>query len=291
VSSDLRGLVAFVRERETIRLKRHLGELAPWTDDPILAKYRFCNVRRGDDRVSQWLLKKYYPRFDPRGDLWFAAAVARLINWPPTLAWLMERSVTCDMVDAYDAHDFSRELEKYHHENPGKTYTGAYMLYAGGRQARFKGMAKADFIAHHLLAGLTVSRDIIRLAVSSRSVEATVTALQHSFGISSFMAGQVAADLTYLPLQLGQARDLYTWAPRGPGSLRGLNRLHGRPLNNQWDQDHFNDALKKVNWAIGPGLGLTLHDVQNVLCEWDKYERVRLGQGVPRSQYRPETAY
>jgi hypothetical protein len=36
---------------------------------------------------------------------------------------------------------------------------------------------------------------------------------------------------------------------------------------------------------------LTLMDIQNCLCEFDKYERVRLGEGRPRSYYKPETAY
>ena len=32
---------------------------------------------------------------------------------------------------------------------------------------------------------------------------------------------------------------------------------------------------------------LTAHDVQFCLCEFDKYERVRLGEGRPRALYKP----
>jgi hypothetical protein len=43
---------------------------------------------------------------------------------------------------------------------------------------------------------------------------------------------------------------------------------------------------------LGPDYeNLTLMDTQNQLCEADKYERVRLGQGRPRSLYKPEGAY
>ena len=36
---------------------------------------------------------------------------------------------------------------------------------------------------------------------------------------------------------------------------------------------------------------LTLHDVQNVMCEFDKYVRVMNNEGKPRQLYRPEGAF
>jgi hypothetical protein len=30
-----------------------------------------------------------------------------------------------------------------------------------------------------------------------------------------------------------------------------------------------------------------MRDIEHCLCEFDKYERVRLGQGKPRAQYKP----
>jgi hypothetical protein len=35
---------------------------------------------------------------------------------------------------------------------------------------------------------------------------------------------------------------------------------------------------------------LELHDIQFQLCEYDKYERVRLGQGRPKARYEPPSA-
>ncbi len=32
---------------------------------------------------------------------------------------------------------------------------------------------------------------------------------------------------------------------------------------------------------------LELRDIEHSLCEFDKYERVRLGEGRPRSMYKP----
>lgn len=50
----------FAAERHRIYEKRLRGEPRPWTDDPILAQYKFTNVFRAADRVSQYLIKVIY---------------------------------------------------------------------------------------------------------------------------------------------------------------------------------------------------------------------------------------
>jgi hypothetical protein len=302
----------FVKSREAIRLKKEAGTPAPWTDDEILQLYRFCNVHRRDDRVTRWLLQNYYivnagNSGSENVDTWFWAAVARLINWPPTLQQLMMlQGVIPYQVDKYDPKRFAETLEKIHQKNPAKTYTGAYMLYAGGRAANNR-QIKSSFIANHLLANLVEKKDSIRAAIKANSVRATVEALRQAHGTSTFMAGQIAADLTYLP-ELKEAHDLYSYAPQGPGSLRGLNRLTGKigkefvrkrkpagkGLDRPWEQEAWDKELMKLNEKIKTEAGisdLTLHDVQNCLCEFDKYARTVNGEGRPRSFYKPETAF
>jgi hypothetical protein len=108
------------------------------------------------------------------------------------------------------------------------------------------------------------------------------------------MAGQVVADLTYTPLLRG-AYDLLTWAPQGPGSRRGFNRLLGRPLKAKIPEAEWSERLQgwreQVAEATELGDSLNLMDLQNCLCETDKYLRVKNGEGRPRSRYKPETAY
>jgi hypothetical protein len=284
-------LLRFVNERENIRIRKASGRPGPWTTDPVLAKYRFCNIRRRDDRVSQWLLRNYYPRCNPLKDIWLAAAVARVINWPPTLDAFAEADLTFDDADSFDAEGFKHVISLLKADGE-KVYTGAYMIYPGKPDEALKN--KEEFIASKVIGGLLANRESIRQAILSNSVENTVEALSSSFGTQTFMAGQIAADLTYIPGQLQHARDLYTYAPRGPGSQRGLNRLYGLPLGHTWTSKNFCEALIEINRLIADQLGyddLTLHDVQNVMCEADKLFRVINGEGKPRSQYRPEKAY
>ncbi len=66
---DLKPLLYFVHEREFIRLKKIAGSEPPYTDDPILGTYRFCNVRRADDRVSRWLTQNVLIEANIKSDL------------------------------------------------------------------------------------------------------------------------------------------------------------------------------------------------------------------------------
>ncbi|MES2850551.1 MAG: nucleotide kinase domain-containing protein [Bacteroidota bacterium] len=47
----------FAAERQSIYMKRLRGEKLPWTNDAILSKYKFTNVYRITDRVSQYLVR------------------------------------------------------------------------------------------------------------------------------------------------------------------------------------------------------------------------------------------
>ena len=49
----LKRLAYFVVERDEIRQKKEAGVEAPWTEDEILATYRFCNIRRKQDRTCR----------------------------------------------------------------------------------------------------------------------------------------------------------------------------------------------------------------------------------------------
>ena len=115
----------------------------------------------------------------------------------------------------------------------------------------------------------------------------------HGMG-GGFMPAQIVADLKYVE-PLRSASDWATFAASGPGSRRGLNRVLGRPVDAKWSEGDWRRALGKLHEAIVPELeriGLSdLHaqDLQNCLCETDKYLRVKLGEGKPRRRFRPSS--
>lgn len=292
---NLEPVLHFVREREAIRHKRLAGEAAPWTDDPILQRYRFCNVRREHDRVSQWLIRNVLVPPIPPETQWrsldrflLLATLCRWVNWPPTIELLLEHFMTINPPDfevighKIDARTASGE----------KAWTGAYMVRAKPGYGRGKGhFIAVDVIKNCLMPALPS----IREALQTGSRQATWAAFTQVSNFGSFTSGQIVADLGYTAL-LRDAPDTFTWAPQGPGSVRGLNRVLGRPLKSRFKDEEFCIYLQEIRSAIISELGpaydsLTLHDVQNVMCEYSKYAKALLGEGRPRATYKPETVF
>src|SRR5437870_3912616 len=83
----------FAAERQRVFLRRADGAPAPWTNDPILREYKFCNSYRASDRASQFLIRDviYSGEFAP-DDLLMRVVLFRLFSRPET--WLaLEREL------------------------------------------------------------------------------------------------------------------------------------------------------------------------------------------------------
>jgi hypothetical protein len=170
-----------------------------------------------------------------------------------------------------------------------KQLTGAYMVRA---DAVVEG-SKAAYLAHYVLQPMWDERKALRPRPLD-TLDGFHKRLMGYRDMGSFMAAQVVADIKYDhngPLHF--ASDWATWAASGPGSRRGLARLAGRKLNYPWKESEwravFSDLLVEITPMIdAAGLPpVTGQDLQNCLCEYDKKERVRLGEGSPRSKYQP----
>jgi hypothetical protein len=270
-------LFEFVQERHNIYVHRLAKRPKPWTTDPILQQWRFCNVYRERDKVTRWIATHWREPHSDDPDLCFAMAVARLVNWPDTLAevgypvpWDPERFVTV-------LEDRQRRGEK--------VFTGAYMIHA---DRHFDG-SKAAYLAAKVFGPLWEGRDALRPRLCGTLAQAHAALMRYD-GMGSFMAAQVIADVKYVE-PLRSAPDWWTWAASGPGSLRGLNRVLGRPKDAPWAEPEWLRRLQALHREINPLVAtakmpeLHAQDLQNCLCEWDKYERVRLGEGKPRSKY------
>lgn len=284
----LKKFVYWINERESIRLSKTIGRPAPWTEDQFLQQYRFCNVHRVDDRVSQWLLKNVYEPYRAHELLWFMAACARWVNWPPAIQELMDQGAWPTMW--FDADRFGAVIDE-RVARGDKAWTGAYMIHS----LSHPDIGKGTWIAAKALQPLYDRRIEFShfFKQERRTVEAGVGKIAGSFNHGTFMAGQIVADWTYTKL-MQSAPDLYTWAPIGPGSKRGMNRLHDRALEGSLSQEQFTDELQELMSLVVDmtkiGISMTAHDFQNCLCEFDKYLRLEQG-GQVRSKYQPETRF
>lgn len=275
VPSEVDILCYWISEREAVRLKRLKGLPPPWTKDGLIGEYRWCNVRRMDDKVSIWLLNwhRQHPEFNFR-DRIVASVAGRLINWPDTLQ---------DMPYPipYDERKWTKGLEK-RDASGRKVFTGAYIINGA------LGGPKILQVTQKILAPLWEQR---RTAPKNpERMEDVWRWLNGKPGIGSFMAGQAVADLRHVHHELPWT-DRMTWAPQGPGSKRGINRLLGRPTKAAMPHAEWLDALRRAMGAVQARLPhiaerLELMDIQNCMCEYDKYRRLTLGEGSVRSRYR-----
>lgn len=275
--------VAFIVERHSIYMRRQGGHPKPWTEDPILQSFRFCNVYRELDTVTLWISNEWRFRYRKDEDLWFAMVVARLVNWPDTLAELMPAVFTLDTKKVqWDEGKFIRAMHRRRKQGE-KVFTGAYIVSTNGVATD-----KADYIGKKVLTKMWRKREELRPREGD-TLEAFHTRLTSFMGMGSFIAGQVVADIKYAE-PLARASDWHTWAAKGPGSSRGLNRVCGNERDERWKPAHWLQVLQELQEVVNPMLPLQwekLHaqDLQNCLCEFDKYMRVTLGEGRPRSRY------
>jgi hypothetical protein len=277
-------LLYFIRERESVRRKKELGLPRPWTDDEILDTYRFCNVRRMDDRVSRWLLSSFYVKNHP--NVVAAAALARHFNLPSCLEHLRPLVFRDGPPDWNAVKSTARRLK-----TEGWTiFNGAYMVRGIGTSD------KTEMVVDRVCRPLHENPPVI----DGSSMESAVAVLLPYWGFSTFMAGQVAADLRWVVT--GRWADRNTWAPVGPGSARGLARLlYGddwvsaargyvaRPEDWLFD---FRPLVKTLRERLPTELTKRLEamDFQNVCCEFDKYTRALTGEGRPKQLYRGAAA-
>lgn len=267
-------LVYWLIERETIRAKKESGQQKPWTEDPILRKFRFCNYRRELDAVTRWVHENWLVPNATDPDVWFAMVVARFFNLPSSLndlgypvPWNPEhcREVMLDRA--------ARGL---------KNYNAAYMI-------RSTSGSKTEHLIKDVFTPLWQSRELLR-PKRGDTLTSYHFVLGQFYGLGSFLTGQVIADIKHVE-PLRSASDWFTFACSGPGSRRGMNRILGYSVTAAWREDDWRLALTRLQGIINPRLvGAGLEELcgqntQSSLCEIDKYLRIKLGEGRPKQLY------
>jgi len=264
-------LAYWINEREAIRLRKESGVAAPWSNDPLMTTVRYCNIRREDDKVTKWLAVNWRPQYH---EVW-QILLARMINNIPTLDKLLP------LLETKDPLAECRSVLKYA-RGRGPIFGNAYTVSTNGRS-----MDKVDYIIDYVVWPAKEANDQWPVGILLDTACIRLCMLN---GVSTFMAGQIIADLKNTkghPLQ--QAPDWHTWAAPGPGSLRGLEAYYGAPVR----PAAFTQALRVCYAEVEPLLadyaqGLHMQDFQNCLCEFSKYMRVKNG-GHARNRYSAPT--
>ncbi len=296
----------FVNERESIRLRKEAdvacleqGEIPqgpPWTDDPILQTYKFTNVHRHHDTTSRILREKFYgPNFhDSMANLLLNAAIFRYFGtheFASALGWSRIENMDWQYV---------KNLAKVRLSQRERVFTGAYVITNGGISA-----PKQEVVVDYYLRPLAKNlHAIVNIAKDTQSWEETARWMMRNllgFGGTGFMTKEVLLDTTYTGFwnnvvehpkdgTFSFPKDWLFWTPIGPGARRGAGRVMGytdkRMVTEREAREVIAGLINGQAFSYHHPEALAPHDIQFQLCEFDKYERVRLGQGRPRSLYR-----
>lgn len=271
----------FAAERQRIFYRRLAGRPGPWTADPILSNYKFCNAFRASDRVSQYLIREVIYRDGQSRDaedVIFRTLLFRLFNkietWPTFCAVAdgEPRAKTFDPTrygKALDAEMAAGQI----------IFGNAYMIAPPSR------VLGGDFNRKHdgylALLQHMLSDGIVGKIERTRTLGDLYQLLVGYPLIGKFIAYQLATDLNYTEV-VDFDEDSFTQA--GPGAVRGIAKCfesRGGLTDEgiiRWMVDHqqamFEERGTDPQQAWLWGRPLKAIDCQNLFCETDKYSRV-----------------
>ncbi len=265
----------FASERQAIFMRRAAGEPGPWTNDPILQTYKFCNVFRASDRVSQYLLRNVAYAGDQASpaDVLFRIVAFRMFSrnetWDAIVTFLGRQPIISDLADNTfgDAIDFALEQQ-------GKLYTGAFILCATSAYGHQKKHLNHIALFRHMF----IQDGLAEKLLTAGSL-AEVYELLHTYPLmGDFMSYQIAIDLNY-SAYINFSENDFTKA--GPGAQRGIRKAFESTngLNAEevilWMVEHQNEEFARLGLKFDGLWGRKLQaiDCQGLFCELDKYCR------------------
>lgn len=262
----------FAAERQAVYERRLVDNQGPWTEDPIIANYRFTNPYRAADRVSQYLIRdvQYGNRTQEPEDLFFRTILFKIFNKPST--WeLIETQLGEPISSRAQLGQIGMILDKAFAEGQ-RIYSAAYIMPAPPFGQKRKHANHIKLIEHMMATALP---DRLQGSDSLKSAYEMILAYP---GIGQFLAFQYAIDFNYSTLM---NHDEGEFVVAGPGALDGIAKCFGREA----DPYEVIMHMAEIQDAEFERLGLTFNglrgrklqpiDCQNLFCEISKYARIK----------------
>lgn len=264
----------YAREREAMRLRRLAGGPAPWTDDPVLSQWRFCNVHREDDKTTAWFREHVRSKVDG----WRAVQATLAFRWFNRIE--VGEKIEDLLVDGWNRKEAKRRLK-----GVTPVTNAAYMVHTPRGMDKLDGVLKCiDLVTPHLDKMSSTWGD---------SLEEAWRDLVSLPNVGRFVAYEAVSDLRWTPVLAG-AKDIMTWASAGPGCARGLGWVslddhrafnYGSTRDQQWmlyvmrgllefSQDEAYWPSEHKPWEM--------REVEHWLCEIWKVQNALKGNRLKR---------
>ena len=263
----------FAAERQEVFFRKLQGDLPPWTDDPIIAQYKFTNAYRASDRVSQYLIQKViYDGDESVNEVFFRTILFKLFNKIETWELLQGH------LGSIAYHDFSfyryDDILTTAISSHTRIYSGAYMMPSGNTAFGYK----LKHRNHLALLQLLMADEVPHQISESRSMRQAFETLRSYPMIGNFLGYQFVTDLNYSELCDFSEMDFVV---PGPGALDGIHKCFSDfgGLNESQLIGVVTDIQEQEFKRLGLefkslwGRRLQLIDCQNLFCEVSKYAR------------------
>jgi len=269
----------FLQERMNIFWNKYDQQL-PWTNDEILKTYKFTNVYRAMDRVSQYLIKNviYKEGSFSDEDILFRILIFKIFNKPET--WeVLEQKLGIISITNFNLQQVNKILLELKHNQPifNNAYmmTGTHSLY---NHLQYKHEKWLEMVEKEI-----IGQSILKRIIDARTLEDVYGTLRGCSFIGDFLAYQYTIDMNYSSV-IDFSEDSFVKA--GIGAIRGIKKCF-EPLSKKYTyedaikytQDNFEIYQEKFGYTEFKSLfgrTPTLIDLQNCFCETDKYLRAKI---------------
>lgn len=266
----------YQKERANIYYKKEiLKEPSPWTDDPLLQKYFFINVKRILDKETKFALENFLLRDDVSYENKVLNSYLGRLCFSNFKLWRNFKDKYIDFKRLETDSEYKKEI--FSISDNFKMFDPAYMMTGGRNLIKDK---KDNHIkksnSYYIERVLIQAKEILEFFDHSNVSEKM-----------NFVQYQVWLDLTYISDYPMCDNDLVVV---GPGCRLGIQKLLNDYKNIDyvkflyWLQENLHSLAKEVGMEWNPKEFLhfldekdqyySLHDLENSFCEFEKYVKM-----------------
>jgi len=270
----------FMQERMNIFWKRYNGETSRFTEDDILSTYKFTNVYRVLDRVSQYLVKEViYVNNEPltEQDILFRIIIFKIFNNIQTWQYLQEK-LGVIKVSTFNVSRFSELLSERIKSTP--VFNAAYIM--NGSHIKYNLLNSKHEKWLSMVEQEMITEKRFEKIIKAASLGEVYDILSECSFIGSFLAYQYAIDLNYSPVINFNEN---SFVKAGVGAIRGIKKCFVKINKSNYEDcikythdnlQHYQERYGYTDFKSLFSREPTLIDLQNCFCETDKYLRVKL---------------
>ena len=296
----------YTYERANIYFKKEIQKLPfPWTDDPILQKYSFTNVKRYLDRQSIFLIDKVINN-DSLSLLnkFMNCFLFRNFNLDTATVFFKQYPIDFDNFNYQEFLDYELK-QKSEIKTKVLLQSPAYIL-VGSKVHIFKKLTKIANAVNpentpqsSLALWTYLNKPAFEKCIALSSPMDIYNTLLELSGMGRFLAYQIWIDFSYIKETPYTDSDIVI---SGPGCDKGIDWITGETCKISKDEfilefhDKLPQIMKDFNLTWNPEEFLhflpkserkwTLMDIENSFCELQKYMKVYAFNKSPKRTYK-----